>query len=198
MLTGSPIREELSGGNRIAALDLCKFTVSKPVVMVIGGSLGAASVNKIVREALDKLLEDFQVVHICGKDKVDNLLLHVSGYKQFEYLKAELKDMFAMADVIISRAGANAICELLALKKPNLLVPLPAGSSRGDQLLNAASFESQGYSMVIQEDELTPELLVEKVQELYCTRQIYIDAMNSSMQMSSISSIMKLIQGETL
>ena len=198
VLTGSPIREELSGGNRIAALDLCKFTVSKPVVMVIGGSLGAASVNKIVREALDKLLEDFQVVHICGKDKVDNLLLHVSGYKQFEYLKAELKDMFAMADVIISRAGANAICELLALKKPNLLVPLPAGSSRGDQLLNAASFESQGYSMVIQEDELTPELLVEKVQELYCTRQIYIDAMNSSMQMSSISSIMKLIQGETL
>lgn len=198
VLTGSPIREELSGGNRIAALDLCKFTVSKPVVMIIGGSLGAASVNKIVREALDKLLEDFQVVHICGKDKVDNLLLHVSGYKQFEYLKAELKDMFAMADVIISRAGANAICELLALKKPNLLVPLPAGSSRGDQLLNAASFESQGYSMVIQEDELTPELLVEKVQELYCTRQIYIDAMNSSMQMSSISSIMKLIQGETL
>lgn len=198
VLTGSPIREELSGGNRIAALDLCKFTVSKPVVMVIGGSLGAASVNKIVREALDKLLEDFQVVHICGKDKVDNLLFHVSGYKQFEYLKAELKDMFAMADVIISRAGANAICELLALKKPNLLVPLPAASSRGDQLLNAASFESQGYSMVIQEDELTPELLVEKVQELYCTRQIYIDAMNSSMQMSSISSIMKLIQGETL
>lgn len=198
VLTGSPIREELSSGNRIAALDLCKFTVSKPVVMVIGGSLGAASVNKIVREALDGLLEDFQVVHICGKDKVDNLLLHVSGYKQFEYLKTELKDMFAMADVIISRAGANAICELLALKKPNLLVPLPAGSSRGDQLLNAASFESQGYSMVIQEDELTPELLVEKVQELYCTRQIYIDAMNSSMQMSSISSIMKLIQEETL
>ena len=112
----------------------------------------------------------------------------------FEYLKAELKDVFAMADVIISRAGANAICELLALKKPNLLIPLPAGQSRGDQLLNAASFESQGYSMVIQEENLTPELLVEKVQELYFTRQIYIDAMNSSMQMSSISSIMKLIQ----
>lgn len=197
VLTGSPIREELSGGNRIAALELCNFTTSKPVIMVIGGSLGAASVNQIVREALDKLLEDFQVVHICGKDKVDDLLSNVNGYKQFEYLKAELKDVLAMADVVISRAGANAICELLALKKPNLLIPLPAGSSRGDQLLNAASFESQGFSMVVQEGTLTPDLLVEKVQELYFTRQIYMDAMNASMQMSSIDSIMKLIENET-
>lgn len=198
VLTGSPIREELSSGNKIAALELCKFTVSKPVVMVIGGSLGAASINQVVRDSLDALLQDFQVIHICGKDKVDNLLLNVNGYKQFEYLKSELKDVFAMADVVISRAGANAICELLALKKPNLLIPLPAGSSRGDQLLNAASFESQGYSMVIKEDDLTPELLVEKVQELYFTRQIYIDAMNTSMQMSSISSIIKLIQDATV
>lgn len=194
VLTGSPIREELSSGNKVAALELCNFTTSKPVVMVIGGSLGAASVNQIVRDALDKLSEDFQVVHICGKDKVDNQLLHVNGYKQFEYLKTELKDVFAMADVIISRAGANAICELLALKKPNILIPLPADASRGDQILNAASFESQGFSMVVQEKDLTPDLLVEKVQELYFTRQIYIDAMNASMQMSSISSIMKLIQ----
>lgn len=198
VLTGSPIREELSGGNRIAAFELCNFTASKPVIMIIGGSLGAASVNQIVREALDQLLEDFQVVHICGKDKVDEHLLNVNGYKQFEYLKAELKDVLAMADVIISRAGANAICELLALKKPNLLIPLPASSSRGDQLLNAASFESQGFSMVVQEETLTPDLLVEKVQELYFTRQIYIDAMNASMQMSSIDSILQLIEEESM
>lgn len=197
VLTGSPIREELSGGNKIAAFELCNFTASKPVIMIVGGSLGAASVNQIVRKALDKLLADFQVVHICGKDKVDEQLLNVNGYKQFEYLKTELKDVFAMADIIISRAGANAICELLALKKPNLLIPLPASSSRGDQLLNAASFESQGFSMVVQEETLTPDLLVEKVQELYFTRQIYIDAMNASMQMSSIDSIMKLIETES-
>lgn len=198
VLTGSPIREELSGGNKIAALELCSFTASKPVIMVVGGSLGAASVNQIVRESLDKLLEDFQIVHICGKDKVDDQLQNVNGYKQFEYLKTELKDVFALADVVISRAGANAICELLALKKPNLLIPLPAGSSRGDQLLNAASFESQGFSMVVQEESLTSDLLVEKVQELYFTRQIYIDAMNASLQMSSISSIMKLIEEEAV
>lgn len=197
VLTGSPIREELYGGNKIAALELCNFTALKPVIMVIGGSLGAANINRIVRESLDKLLEDFQVVHICGKDKVDDRLLNVSGYKQFEYIKTELKDVFAMADVVISRAGANAICELLALKKPNLLIPLPAAASRGDQLLNAASFESQGFSMVVQEEALTPDLLVEKVQELYFTRQIYIDAMNGSLQTGSIGSIIKLIAEET-
>lgn len=194
VLTGSPIREELTKGNKIAALDLCGFSSLKPVIMVIGGSLGAASINKSVRDALPKLLEDFQVVHICGKDKVDNLLLNVSGYKQFEYLKAELKDIFAMVSLVISRAGANAICELLALKKPNILIPLSANSSRGDQILNAQSFEKQGFSVVIDDDYLTENLLVEKVHELYFTRQTYIDAMEKSMQLNSIDTILSLIE----
>lgn len=193
VLTGSPIREELAKGNKIAALDLCGFTANKPVIMVIGGSLGAASVNRTVRDALPQLLKDFQIVHLCGKDKMDNMLLNVEGYKQFEYLKSELKDIFAMADVVISRAGANAICELLALKKPNILIPLPAASSRGDQLLNARSFESQGFSIVIHEDDLTENVLVEKVHELYFTRQTFSDAMSKSNQMNAIKSITDLI-----
>ena len=131
ILTGSPIREELLHGNREAAYRLCGFDSSKPVLMVIGGSLGSAAINQAVRESLPALLADFQIVHICGKDKIDNLLLNTNGYRQFEYLKTELKDVFAMADVVVSRAGANAICELLALKKPNLLIPLSAGASRG-------------------------------------------------------------------
>ena len=113
---------------------------------------------------------------------------------QFEYVKSELKDIFAMADVVISRAGANSICELLALKKPNLLVPLSANSSRGDQILNARSFESQGYSLVINDDDLSPELLVEKVTELYFTRQTFIEAMGRSHQPGSISTITGLIE----
>ncbi len=194
VLTGSPIREELAKGNKLAALDMCGFTANKPVVMVIGGSLGANAINQTVRQALPKLLEDFQVVHLCGKEKVDNLLLNVKGYKQFEYLKAELKDVFAMADVVISRAGANAICELLALKKPNILIPLPASASRGDQILNAKSFEEQGFSMVLDEDDLTENLLVEKVHELYFTKQTYIDSMSRSNQLSSIDTILNLIK----
>lgn len=194
VLTGSPIRRELTQGNRVSALDLCSFTANKPVVMVIGGSSGAASINQAVRQALPKLLTDFQVVHLCGRDKVDNLLLKVEGYKQFEYLKTELKDVFAMADVVVSRAGANAICELLALHKPNLLIPLPSSSSRGDQLLNARSFEAQGFSIVIDEDYLTENLLVEKVQELYCSRQVYIDNMKQCQQKDAIETILSLIE----
>lgn len=193
VLTGSPIRSELTQGNRLAGLNMCGFTANKPVIMVIGGSLGAANVNKAVREALPRLLADFQVVHLTGKDKVDNLLLNTPGYKQFEYIKSELKDLFAMADLVISRAGANAICELLALKKPNILIPLPAASSRGDQILNAHSFESQGFSIVINEDDLTTGLLVDKVHELYFTRQVFTDAMSKSGQMDSIPTIIKLI-----
>ena len=193
VLTGSPIRAELAQGNKLAGLDLCGFTANKPVILVMGGSLGAANVNKAVREALPKLLENFQVVHLCGKDKMDNLLLNVPGYKQFEYIKAELKDIFAMADIVISRAGANAICELLALKKPNILIPLPAASSRGDQILNAGSFEAQGFSIVINEDDLTTDLLVEKVQELFSDRAQYTETMSRSGQLDSIATIMGLI-----
>lgn len=194
VLTGSPIRSELAQGNKLAGLDMCGFTSNKPVIMVIGGSLGAANVNKAVREALPELLKDFQVVHLCGKDKMDNLLLNTPGYKQFEYIKAELKDLFAMADVVISRAGANAICELLALKKPNILIPLPAASSRGDQLLNAKSFASQGFSIVIDEDDLITDLLLEKIHFLYFNRQNYIETMSKSGQMDSIATIMGLIE----
>lgn len=194
VLTGSPIRKELAQGNKIAALNFCGFTANKPVIMVIGGSLGAASVNRAVREALPDLLNDFQIVHICGKEKMDNMLLNQPGYKQFEYLKTELKDIFAMADIVISRAGANAICELLALKKPNILIPLPSKKSRGDQLLNAKSFEAQGFSIVIDEDDLTEKLLVEKVHELFFTRQTFTNTMARSQQLNSIDTIMNLIE----
>ena len=193
ILTGSPIRSELTTGSKLAALELCGFTANKPVVMVIGGSQGASSVNVMVREALPKLLETFQVVHICGKDKVDNLMLTIPGYKQFEYLKTDLKDVFAMADVVVSRAGANAICELLALKKPNLLIPLQVGS-RGDQILNAKSFEEQGFSMVVREDFTDCDILTEKIYELYENRQMYIDKMSESGQMNSIDTIINLIK----
>ena len=194
VLTGSPIRSELTQGNKLAGLDMCGFTANKPVIMVIGGSQGAANVNKAVREALPQLLETFQVVHLCGKGKLDNLFLNTPGYKQFEYIKAELKDLFAMADLVISRAGANAICELLALKKPNILIPLPTASSRGDQLLNAASFEAQGFSIVINEDDLTTNLLVNKVHELYENRADYTEVMKNSGQMDPIPKIMQLIE----
>ncbi len=195
VLTGSPIRAELTKGNKEKGLSMCGFHSGKPVIMVIGGSLGAAGINTLVREALPKLLDDFQIVHICGKEKIDNLLLSTDGYKQFEYVKEDLKDLFAMADIVISRAGANAICELLALRKPSLLIPLPARASRGDQILNAKSFEAQGFAMVADEDYLTAVTLTEKVHELYFTRQSYIESMQNSNQRDAIDKIVGLIEG---
>ncbi|MBO5473155.1 MAG: undecaprenyldiphospho-muramoylpentapeptide beta-N-acetylglucosaminyltransferase [Lachnospiraceae bacterium] len=194
VLTGSPIRQELTCGSKEAGYKLCGFDASKPVIMVVGGSLGSAAVNQAVRDVLPELLKDFQVVHLCGKEKIDNLLLTTPGYKQFEYIKSEMKDIFAMADIVISRAGANAISELLALRKPNILIPLPSASSRGDQILNARSFESQCFSIVIDEDDLTSKVLLEKIQELYFNRQTYIDAMSKSKQRDAIGTIIGLIE----
>ncbi|MCR5119390.1 MAG: undecaprenyldiphospho-muramoylpentapeptide beta-N-acetylglucosaminyltransferase [Lachnospiraceae bacterium] len=194
VLTGSPIREELLKGDKEAAYALTGFNKGMPVIMVIGGSQGASAINRVVREALPRLLNDFQVIHICGNDKMDNLLLNMPGYKQFEYVRTELKDLFAITDLVISRAGANAICELLALRIPNILVPLPLEISRGDQLLNAQSFEDQGYSMVIKEESLDEDSLVEGVQQLYFNRDRYIETMSGSHQYNSVDTIINLIE----
>ena len=180
VLTGSPIRAELLEGERGKGLEMAGFDGNKPVLLIIGGSLGAQHINTAVRAVLDRLLESFDILHICGRGNVDLSLRELTGYKQYEFVGTELKDLFAAADIFISRAGANAICELLALKKPNLLIPLSAAASRGDQLLNAASFEKRGFSMVLKEEDMTDEGLVAAVNKLWETRDTYISAMQAA------------------
>ena len=194
VLTGSPIRQELLTGDASAARALCGFDEGRPVLFVVGGSSGSVVINNAVREALPGLLKKFQVVHMCGKDHLDQSLMKTAGYQQFEYIGKELRDIFALSDVVVSRAGANSICELLALHKPNLLIPLSAGASRGDQILNAASFEKQGFSMVLKEEVMTAATLTDAAETLYADRDRYIDAMTASGQMDSIEIIMKLIR----
>lgn len=194
VLTGTPIRQELLNGDKEAGRQFCGFTADKPVLMIIGGSLGAASVNDHVRKILPELLKDFQVIHLCGKGKMDEKLTGTAGYVQYEYIKDELPDLFALADVVISRAGANAICEISALHKPNLLIPLSANASRGDQILNARSFEKQGFSMVLEEEEITESTLLNAIRELYQNRESYVHAMSESSHMNSIEKITGLIE----
>ncbi len=194
VLTGSPIRQELLSGNAFKAKEMVGFTSDKPVIMVMGGSLGSVAVNEAVRSVLPELLKDFQVIHLCGRGKVDATLSALDGYVQYEYIQDELKDLFALTDIVVSRAGANAICELLALHKPNLLIPLSAKASRGDQILNARSFERQGYSKVLEEEELSPELLLKTIRDLYSNRETYIEAMKHSAQQNSIDIIIDLIE----
>ena len=194
ILTGTPIRRELFLGDKEEGFRFCGLKNDKPVIVVIGGSLGSAAVNQMIRTALPTLLQDFSVVHLCGKGKLDTSLQNTEGYLQYEYITNELKDLFAIADLVISRAGANAICELLALQKPNLLIPLPSKSSRGDQLLNARSFESQGYSVVLEEEALTKEFLISEIHKLYSNRNQFIDRMKHSTQTDSAAIILSLIQ----
>lgn len=193
VVTGCPIREELLSGSRLKGLELTGFQPSKPVLMIIGGSLGSVAVNTAVRRILPELLKDFQVVHLCGKKNLDQSLVGTEGYVQYEYVSEDLKDLFALADVVISRAGANAICELLALRKPNLLIPLSAAASRGDQLLNAESFRKQGFSDVLQEEEITDEVLLERIHELYENREQYKAAMEKSNLGNAVETIVELL-----
>ena len=139
VLTGTPIRGELFTGDKAHGLEICGFTADKPVLMIMGGSQGSVSVNNAVRGNLPELLETFQIVHLCGKGHFDESLGDVEGYCQFEYVKEDLKHLFAAADLLVSRAGANAICEILALGKPSLLIPLPTKGS----LLTRSSPKSQ-------------------------------------------------------
>ena len=192
--TGSPIRAELFTGNKITALDMCGFTANKPVIMVTGGSLGAEKVNKLVRAALPELLKDFQVAHLCGKGKVDESLNGTEGYAQFEYISEEMKDFFAMADIIISRAGANSICEISALNKPNILIPLSANASRGDQILNANSYKKQGFSEVLDEDVATKDDLISTVHKVFDNKDTYIEAMSKSSGTGGVEKIVGLIK----
>ena len=199
VLTGSPIRRELFSGDAEAALRYCGFpNHDKPVLLVVGGSSGSKVVNLAVREILPELLEQFYVIHLCGKGNLDNQLNGIIGYTQFEYANAELTDMFALADMAVSRAGANSICELLALHKPNILIPLSAAASRGDQILNAKSFAKQGFSYVIEEENLTKQSLLDAIKEVYTNRETYIKAMSDSGQMDSIKTILDLIEKEAI
>ena len=178
--TGSPIRKELFEGRKEKGLEKCGFDGAKPVLLMMGGSLGAVKLNQSLRAELPKLLQKFDVIHLCGKGNLAKDLLHQKGYKQFEYVSAGLADLFAATDLIVSRAGSNSICEFLALKKPHLLIPLSKNASRGDQILNAESFARQGFARILPEEEMTPQSLYENINTLYENRAKYIEKMEKS------------------
>lgn len=194
VLTGSPIRAELLKGDRLSGLQYTNLSSNRPILMVIGGSLGSVTVNTVVRQTLPQLLHDFQVIHICGKGNLDDSLIGTDGYVQYEYVDAPLKHMFAAADLVISRAGANSICEILAMRKPNILIPLSAAASRGDQILNAKSFSKQGFSTVLEEEELTVESLIQAITRTYENRQAFMESMGTSQLSNAVDTIIALIE----
>lgn len=193
VLTGTPIRKQLFEGKAEKGLSICGFSKNKPVLLVMGGSLGSIKINTVVRECLNELLKKYNIIHICGKGNLSTPLLYTKGYKQFEYISKELPDIFACSTMVVSRAGANSIYEFLALKKPMLLIPLSKAASRGDQILNANSFSNQGFGMVMEEENLTKESLIENINSLYNQRNKIISAMNNTNLSNGVEEVVKQI-----
>ena len=189
---GAIVRPELKQGDAKKGRSFCQFNTHKPVILVTGGSLGSAYINQTVRSLRDRLLKKFQIVHICGKGNVD-LSFQQEGYKQFEYVSNELADLMHLADIVISRAGSNFIFEFLALKKPMILIPLSKKSSRGDQIDNARVFEKQGLAEVILEEDLTEDLLLDKINTVFSDRQKYQDRMKNCNSNNSLAELFDLI-----
>lgn len=159
---GPVIRPELSSGTHEAGYALTGFNSGKPVLIVMGGSLGAKIINAFVHDNIDTLTEKYQVIHLTGKGNINKKIRNVN-YKQFEFVGDELADLLAISDIVISRSGSNAIFEVLLAKKPMLLIPLGLDQSRGDQIQNAKYFKKQGYAEILKEENLNLENLYEKL-----------------------------------
>ncbi|MFV0518990.1 MAG: undecaprenyldiphospho-muramoylpentapeptide beta-N-acetylglucosaminyltransferase [Lachnospirales bacterium] len=192
--TGSPIRDEILEGNFEIGKTFVGFKDDKKVLLLTGGSQGAKKLNETLRNALKEgKLQDFNIIHLAGKGNLDTSLDY-TNYKQFEYLSTELPHIFAYADFVITRGGSNSIFELLALKKPHIIIPLPKGASRGDQLENAKEFFEKGYSKVLYENDLTTNSLKLNLQDLCINKDEYVKNMNSYTKNNTLNEIMSLIK----
>ncbi|MBV1905107.1 MAG: undecaprenyldiphospho-muramoylpentapeptide beta-N-acetylglucosaminyltransferase [Pseudomonadales bacterium] len=197
--TGTPLRSELLNGSVIAGRKLAGLADnnSRQILLVVGGSLGATRINQVVRDSLAELLPRFQVVHVCGPGKRMQLppdSTEFKGYVQFEFVDQGWGDLLAAADVIVSRAGANAVYEMLILHKLNLLIPLSREASRGDQLINAALMEKQGFSRVIQEDALSSQVLISNLDNMMGEREALQARMNAFETPDSLGRIVSLLE----
>lgn len=193
-MTGTPLRPELFRGSRARGLSLLDFDGSRPILLMMGGSSGAQAVNKALREALPRLTDQFDVAHICGKGNLDEGLQGMSGYRQLEFLDAELPDALACADLVLSRAGSNALCEFQALCKPMLLVPYPKGASRGDQILNAQSLQKRGLARVLLQEDMTADTLVKALDETWAARDQLTAALHAAPPADGTRRVLEMIE----
>jgi len=194
VMTGTPLRPELFRGTRERGLQLADFRGDKPVLLVTGGSQGAQSINLCLRECLPALLTRMNILHLCGSGHADESLRGLAGYAQFEFLKDEMPDALAAADIALGRAGSNTLSELLALRKPMLLIPYPLTASRGDQIKNAESFAAQGFAHVLPQEDLTPETLTRALFTLLDQKGTLKAAMEACPVQNGTDAVLRLIE----
>lgn len=170
---GTPLNQTLYSGTKSKAA--YGLSGTKPILAVIGGSSGATAINECTAAALPELLKSFDVIHVTGKNKAG--APKQAGYCPIEF-ENNMPMLYATCDIVVTRAGANALAECIALKIPTLAVPLEK-ASRGDQLQNAEYFANKGAIKILREGEMTPASLVTAVTELYNQKYKYISAMSA-------------------
>lgn len=193
MYIGPVIREQIKGGKRDEGLRRFGFSGKKPILLVMGGSLGAGAINESIWENLDVLLKTFDILHGVGKGKGNGV--KKTGYLQVEYIKEGMSDALAMADLIISRSGANAIFEFLYYKKPMILIPLGTNQSRGDQILNAQNFEKKGYARVLLEEDTNPQRLLDAVEKTFAEKDTIQSAQEKFLFKDTTQQILDALEG---
>ncbi len=191
--TGSPIRESLKDGNKSEGYIFSGFSNTKPIIMMMGGSIGSKKINLVLRKSLPTILESFQLIHLCGKGNLDHSLDNLSGYRQYEFISDELKDLFSITDFMISRAGSNSINEFLYLGLPSLLIPLSMAASRGDQILNANAFLKKGFSLILKEENLTEENLIKSLEDLNTNKTKYLQNITSAKATSGTKNVFAVL-----
>lgn len=173
---GPVIRDELKRGYSKIGYELTGFNPDKRVMIVMGGSLGARSINQFIRDNLDELTKEWQIIHLCGRGNYQEGL-DSENYKQFEFVKKELPHLITISDIAVGRSGSNAIYEFLLNEKPMILIPLPRSQSRGDQVENAEYFKEKGYAEVIQDEELEMEIFQETLERIDSNKEAIVDCM---------------------
>lgn len=189
---GSIIRDDLFSGDEQKGYQITQFNKDKKVIMVMGGSLGSTVINKAVRENIDVLLDDYQIIHLVGRGNLD-ISLNRQGYYQREFVSTDLMHLYKITDIMISRAGANAIFEFLALQKPMILIPLGKDQSRGDQIENANIFKTKGFAQVIDESDVNGQVLLKTLQKVENEYSVIVDRMKDNKSIHTAGSLLEKI-----
>lgn len=175
-IIGNPIRKEILEGDKKIAAEIFDLTLTKPVLLVIGGSQGAEAINDFVLVALNNLLKDFEIIHVTGtqnirQTKTEALAIEDKSlekyYHPIGFLDEEkIKHAYKAADLIVSRSGAGSIFEIAAVGKPSVLVPLPSAAA-DHQSKNAYAYAETGACIVLEQENLTPNFFIENVELLF-------------------------------
>lgn len=170
VLTGNPIRPEILEGTKEKGWEEFKLRGEKPVILVLGGSQGSQKINNILLQVVPKIILKAQLIHVCGIENYEEIKKEISEWKTpnlenyhlSPFLYESLKDAYATSDLVVSRAGANNLSEIISLAKPAILIPL--STSAGDhQLKNAFYYANKGAAVLLEESNLTPNMLYDLI-----------------------------------